>query len=90
MKNNGEKYYRQANITLRNIEKLSIPEVQDYTPARIITIRKKVNLSQAALARIFNISVSAVRQWEIGDKKPSGTSKKLYDLIERKGLEVLI
>lgn len=78
------------NITLRNIKTLQVPAVKEYTPAKIINIRKKVRLSQAALAKLFNISPSAVRQWEIGDKRPSGASKKLYDLIERKGLEVLI
>lgn len=78
------------NITLRNINSLQVPAVKEYTPAKIINIRKKVRLSQAALAKVFNISPSAVRQWEIGDKRPSGASKKLYDLIERKGLEVLI
>lgn len=78
------------HITLRNIKKLQVPKVQEYPPAKIIHIRKQIRLSQAALARVFNVSTSAVRQWELGDKKPSGTSKKLYDLIERKGLNALI
>ncbi len=78
------------NITMKNIKKLNLSEVQEYTPAKIIYIRKKVRLSQAALAKVFNISPSAVRQWEVGDKKPSGASKKLFELLERKGLEVFI
>ena len=77
-------------ITLRNIDKLSLTEINDFTPAKIIQLRKKSKLSQAALAKVFNISVPTVRQWELGDKKPAGASKKLFDLIERKGLEVLI
>jgi putative transcriptional regulator len=47
-------------------------------------------LSQAALASVFNISTSTVQKWERGNKKPTGASKKLLDLIERKGLEALI
>jgi putative transcriptional regulator len=31
-----------------------------------------------------------VRQWEIGQKRPSGPSLKLLDLLDRKGLEALI
>jgi putative transcriptional regulator len=90
-KANGDYANAQTNhITMRNINKLHLSEVKEYTPAKIIRIRKKVRLSQAALAKVFNISPSAVRQWEVGDKRPSGASKKLYDLIERKGLEVLI
>jgi len=29
-------------------------------------------------------------KWEQGNKKPAGASKKLLDIIERKGLEALI
>ena len=78
------------DITMKNIESLCLPEVQDYTPEKIISIRKKFRLSQAALARIFNISPSTVQKWEQGNKKPTGASKKLLDIIERKGIEALI
>jgi len=97
--NNADSRYTDTNkgaspqtkhITLRNIRNLQLPVIQEYTPAKMINIRKKVRLSQAALAKVFNISPSAVRKWEVGDKKPSGASKKLYDLIDRKGLEVFV
>ena len=39
---------------------------------------------------VLNTSLSTVQKWEIGDKKPSGPSLKLLNLIERKGLEALI
>ncbi|MCB2184444.1 MAG: helix-turn-helix domain-containing protein [Desulfobulbaceae bacterium] len=78
------------DITMKNIEKLCIPEVKDYSPEKIVSIRKKFSLSQAALASIFNISPSTVRKWEQGNKKPAGASRKLLDIIERKGLEALI
>ena len=77
-------------ITMKNIEKLCIPDVQDYPPEKIVFIRKKLSLSQAALASIFNISPSTVQKWEQGNKKPSGASKKLLDIIERKGIEAFI
>ena len=78
------------DITMRNIEQLCLPDVQEYSPAQIILLRKTLKLSQAALASIFNISPSTVRKWEQGQKKPAGASRKLLDLIERKGIEVLI
>ena len=78
------------DITMKNIEKLCIPEVQKYSPEKIVSIRKKFSLSQAALASIFNISPSTVQKWEQGNKKPTGASRKLLDIIERKGLEALI
>ncbi len=78
------------DITMKNIENLCLPEVKEYTPEKIISIRKKFRLSQAALASIFNISPSTVQKWEQGNKKPTGASKKLLDIIERKGIEAFI
>lgn len=78
------------DITMRNIENLCVPEVQEYTPENIISIRKKFKLSQAALASLFNISPSTVQKWEQGNKKPAGASKKLLDIMERKGISALI
>ncbi len=78
------------DITMKNIENLCLPEVKDYTPDHIVSIRKKFRLSQAALASIFNISPSTVQKWEQGNKKPTGASKKLLDIMERKGLQALI
>lgn len=78
------------DITMKNIAKLCLPEVREYSPEKIISIRKKYKLSQAALASVFNISPSTVQKWEQGNKKPAGASRKLLDIIERKGIEGLI
>lgn len=78
------------DITMRNIENLCLPEINDYSPSKIISIRKRFKLSQAALASIFNISPSTVQKWEQGNKKPAGASRKLLDIMERKGLDALI
>ncbi len=77
-------------ITMKNIKSLCLPEVKDYTPQKIVLIRKKLKLSQAALASVFNISPSTVQKWEQGHKRPAGASRKLLDIAERKGLEALI
>ena len=77
-------------ITMKNIQNLCLPEVKEYSPEKIISLRKKLKLSQAALANVFNISPSTVQKWESGLKKPTGASRKLLDIIERKGIEVLI
>lgn len=78
------------DITMKNIESLCVPEVPEYTPEKIISIRKKFRLSQAALASLFNISPSTVQKWEQGNKKPAGASRKLLDILKRKGISALI
>jgi putative transcriptional regulator len=77
-------------ITMKNIQSLCVPAVKEYKPEKIVSLRKKFNLSQAALACIFNISPSTVQKWEQGNKKPTGASRKLLDIIERKGIEALL
>ncbi len=51
---------------------------------------KRSKISQAVFAAVLNTSLSTVRQWEIGDKRPSGPSLKLLDLLDRNGLEALL
>ena len=66
---------------------LSVP---DIAPEKIKSLRESANLSQAVFAAVINASVSTVQKWEIGDKKPSGPSLKLLNLIQRKGLDVVL
>lgn len=47
-------------------------------------------MSQAIFARIINVSIAAIKQWERGERKPSGAALKLLNLIESRGIEILI
>jgi putative transcriptional regulator len=60
------------------------------TPKNIKALREKAHVSQAVFAAVLNTSVSTVQKWEVGDKKPSGPSLKLLNLVESKGLEAII
>lgn len=77
-------------ITMREIHSLCLPDIQEYSAARIIELRKKTHLSQAAFAAVVNVSPSTVQKWERGVKKPSGSSQRLFDIIERKGLDGIL
>lgn len=66
---------------------LGVPDMQ---PQQIRSLREQAHLSQAVFAAVLNTSVSTVQKWEVGDKKPSGPSLKLLNLIERKGLEAVL
>lgn len=75
---------------LQQYDLLCLSPVRDYDAAKVKALRERLHLSQAVLASVLNISASTVRKWEIGDKRPSGPSQKLLDLLERKGLEAVI
>lgn len=68
-------------------------EPPEYTPERVIAIRtNKAKMSQAVFANFLNVSVSTVQKWEspTAGKRPSGAAAKLLQLVERKGIEVLL
>ncbi|MYL97808.1 helix-turn-helix domain-containing protein [Novosphingobium sp. FGD1] len=85
--------HRLGFIDKRKMQKydlLCLKPVQDYDAAKIKALRERLQLSQAVLASVLNTSASTVRKWEVGDKRPSGPSQKLLDIIERKGLEAVL
>jgi putative transcriptional regulator len=75
---------------MRKFDALCLAPIPDYDSTKIRALRDRFQLSQSVLAAMLNISPSTVKQWEIGDKHPSGSSQKLLNLLERKGLDVLI
>lgn len=75
---------------LRQYEDLCLAAPPDWRPARIRALRQRHRLSQAALAAMLNTSLSTVRQWELGEKRPSGPSAKLLSILDRKGIQVLL
>ena len=74
---------------MREFDALCLPPVPEYSPRQIKAIRARHKLSQAVMAAALNASLSTVRQWEIGRKKPSGPAAKLLSVLDRKGLDAL-
>ena len=75
---------------MRKYEALCLEPVRHYNAAQMKTLRERLNLSQAVLASVLNTSASTVRKWELGDKRPSGPSQRLLDILDRKGLEAVL
>ncbi|MFN3233837.1 MAG: helix-turn-helix domain-containing protein [Gammaproteobacteria bacterium] len=78
------------DLTLREMEALCLPKLKAYSPTAIKRIRRKLRLSQAALAKFLNTSVSTIQKWETGAKKPSAIAVKLLNIADDKGIEGLI
>ena len=75
--------------TMREFDVLTLPPVQELTAKQIRAIRVRSRVSQAVFAAILNTSISTVQKWEIGEKRPSGPSLKLLNVIQRKGIGAL-
>jgi putative transcriptional regulator len=74
--------------TMQKFKQLCLPAV-DLKPEEIKKIREKEHLSQPVFAACLHASVSTLRKWEMGLKKPSGAALMLLNLIKHKGLNVL-
>lgn len=75
---------------MRKYDVLRLAPVQDYDAAKLKALRERLHMNRAVLASVLNTSTSTVRKWEVGDKRPSGPSQKMLDIIERKGLEAFL
>lgn len=76
--------------TMREFDAFCITETHQLSASKIKKIRRCAGVSQAVLAKIINVSVAAIKQWERGERKPNGAALKLLTLIETKGLEVVL
>lgn len=77
--------------TMRDFDVLCLKKtVHDMTPSQIKAIREKAHVSQSVFAIYLNASLSAIRKWETGEKKPSGLALKLLNIIEKNGLDIAI
>ncbi|MCP2092004.1 UNVERIFIED_ORG: putative transcriptional regulator [Paraburkholderia sediminicola] len=74
--------------TMREYDDLCIEKAPEFDAKEIARIRKGVNVSQGVFAVYLNTTVSTVRQWEQGDKKPSGIAARMLQLVEKNGLGI--
>jgi len=75
--------------TMRKFDESCIAEVPEFDAAKIKKIRQLSHVSQPVFARYLNTSASTVKQWETGDKRPSGMALKLLTIVEKHGIEIL-
>jgi len=67
-----------------------INKLPSHSPNEIKALRKKYNLTQAALAKLININYAAISKWESSEKNPRGPALKLLHLIDKRGVEFLL
>ena len=76
--------------SLRDFDALCLTPVEPLAPDEIRGLRLQENVSQAVFALHLNVTTGLVRQWESGEKQPSGASLKLLTLVARKGLQGVV
>jgi putative transcriptional regulator len=77
-------------ITLRHLGRSGDVVAKPISGAEIRSLREHAHLSQAVFARYLNLTVGYVSQLERGAKRPSGPALVLLNIIQRKGIEVIL
>lgn len=79
-----------SKTTLRRFEAANVPEIDGFGPERVKALREALHISQPVFAMYLHTTASTVRKWEQGATHPTGPALVLLNMIERKGLAVLI
>ncbi len=77
-------------ITLRHLGAADTPKAAPITGPQIRAMREHAKLSQAVFARYLNLTVGYVSQLERGAKQPTGAALALLNVIQRKGIDVIL
>ena len=73
-----------AKGTRKDLRTTTLPRAPKQLSAKeIVSLRARLNLSQAVFARYLNISPKTVQSWEQGHGKPNGASLKLLSIATR-------
>jgi len=74
----------KVSFTQKELDRLGvkIPNIS-VTASEIKEIRSFMQVSQAVFAKLLNVSSSSIRQWEQGQRNPSGSTMILLELLQR-------
>jgi putative transcriptional regulator len=77
--------------TMKTFNKLQYEDPDKYTAERIVKLRKnKLHMSQPVFAAVCNIKLPTLQKWERGYSKPTPPVNRLFQLVERGGLHLIM
>jgi putative transcriptional regulator len=77
-------------ITIRHMGDRGLGLSRPISGEEIRIMREQAHMSQAAFARVLNLTVGYVSQLERGVRKPTGPALSLLNIIRRKGVEAIL
>ena len=79
-----------SKATMAQFDTLCLQPVRPLDSDSIKALRTRLEISQPVFAAYLNVSPATVKAWEQGLKTPTGASLKLLNLVETKGLDVVV
>jgi len=76
---NGDKSKGRVKIVkMRDIE-----PIEEYSKEKIKEFRQEKQFTQKDFAELFGVSKKTIEAWEMGTRKPTGTAKRLFQIMEK-------
>jgi len=72
---------RMVTLRTRSVPRRQKPSA--FTPTRIRSIRRRLNVSQPVFAELLNVTKATACKWEQGLRKPSGSALRLLEIAEK-------
>jgi putative transcriptional regulator len=85
--------YRSGTIDrarMAEFDRLCLDLAPQYSGRKIKALRRRHGVSLETFASLLNTGVTTVRQWETGERRPRGAALRLLEILDRKGLAVLL
>ena len=70
-------------VTLRTRSALRRQKPLAFTPSRIRSIRRRLNVSQPVFAQLLYVTKATASKWEQGLRRPSGSALRLLEIAEK-------
>jgi len=77
-------------ITIRHMGSRGRGMSMPISGEEVRIMREQAHMSQAAFARVLNLTVGYVSQLERGVRKPTGPALSLLNVIRHKGVEAIL
>jgi len=78
-----------AKITMRDFARAEAATLVPLTASDIRQLRDKAHMSQAAFARLLNLTPGYVSKLERGEAQPKGPALKLLNVVYQKGIHAI-
>jgi putative transcriptional regulator len=79
-----------VKITAREVDLDKLPKLKPPSGAEIVAMRERSNMSQAVFARLLNVGISTLSQWEREEKRPRGAAARLLAVVKEKGVHAIL
>jgi putative transcriptional regulator len=77
----GDKTKGRSRVV--EVKELSVKPLKQYSKDELKKIRLSNNLTLKTFAECFGVSQKTVESWERGENKPSGSSIRLFQILEK-------